>query len=60
MKKLIYLSLVIVLLLAVSVCAAEPAKQTAQAQANGDKSLYDKAYSLYEKYLFRFGPYLTT
>ena len=49
MKKLIYLSLVIVLLLAVSVCAAEPAKQTAQAQANGDKSLYDKAYSLYEK-----------
>ena len=46
MKKLIYFSLVIILLLAVSVCSAEPAKQ--EAQANGDKSLYDKAYTLYE------------
>ena len=48
MKKLIYLSLVIVLLLAVSVCSAETTKQTTQAQPNGDKSLYDKAYTLYE------------
>ncbi len=49
MKKLICLSLVIILLLAVSACFAESAKQTVQAQSDGDKSLYDKAYSLYEK-----------
>ena len=48
MKKLIYLSMVIVLLLAVSVCAAEPLKQT-EVQPTGDKSLYDQAYALYEK-----------
>ena len=48
MKKLICLSLLIVLLLAVSLCSAEPAKQTAQTQSGGDKSLYDKAYTLYQ------------
>ena len=47
MKRFIYLALAIVLLLAAAVCSAEPVKQT-QAQANGDKSMYDKAYSLYE------------
>lgn len=48
MKKLLTVSLLIILMLTVSVCSADVAKQDSQAQAEGDKSLYDRAYSLYE------------